>query len=54
MLMKLDMVKIRSSLKSENEELLNKGFALPYLENGKVKFLKHEPLKHEKKLREPA
>ena len=36
MQMKLDMAKIKASLRSENDELLKKGFSLPYLENGKT------------------
>lgn len=54
MQMKLDMAKIKASLRSENDELLKKGFSLPYLENGKVKFLKPEPTVTPKQLREPA
>lgn len=52
--MKLDMAKIRASMRNENDELLKKGFSLPYLENGKVKFLKPEPKVTPKQLREPA
>jgi hypothetical protein len=54
MQMKLDMAKIKASLRSENDELLRKGFSLPYLENGKVKFLKSDPKVTPKQLREPA
>lgn len=52
--MKLDMTKIKSSLQQENDELLKKGLALPYLEDGKVKFLTSEPLKTTQRLRETA
>lgn len=54
MQMKLDMAKIKASLRSENDKLLEKGFSLPYLENGKVKFLKPEPTATPKQLHEPA
>ena len=54
MQMKLDMAKIKASLRSENDELLKKGFSLPYLENGKVKFLTPEPKVTPKQIREPA
>ncbi len=52
MKMKLDMAKIKSSLKRENDELLERGFALPYLDNGKIKFLKREASTTKKQLRE--
>ncbi len=35
---KLDMDSVRASLKRENKVLLNRGFALPYLSNGEIKF----------------
>lgn len=54
MQMKLDMSKISASMRNENDELLRQGFSLPYLENGKVKFLTPEPKVTPKQIREPA
>ncbi len=54
MLMKLDMAKIKTSLKRENETLLKKGSALPYLADGEIKFMTADTLKDQSKLREPA
>jgi hypothetical protein len=54
MLMKLDMAKIKTSLKRETESLLKKGVALPYLEDGEIKFMTAQTLKDHPKLSEPA
>jgi hypothetical protein len=50
----LNMDAIRASLKLENEELLKRGFELPYLEDGKISSDKLKPSAQSTKFKEPA
>jgi hypothetical protein len=50
----LDMKSVRASLQAENALLQKRGFALPYLENGEVKFEKVRLQVEQSKAKETA